>query len=99
VAVSLLWKTTLMPGSESSRSFHLTSSAWDVDQFHLEKQTHLSFGSASIVENGPLRGVIGTSLRIGQSSIEVQVSMRLSSADVRSSWMPSQPHSRPTPEA
>ncbi|KAI9633630.1 alpha-mannosidase [Dioszegia hungarica] len=49
--------------------------AWDVDQFHLEKQTHLSFGSASIVESGPLRGVIGTSLRIGQSSIEVQIIM------------------------
>jgi alpha-mannosidase len=47
--------------------------AWDVDQFHLEKQTHLKFGNVRVLEGGPVRATIGASLRVGQSSMEVEV--------------------------
>jgi alpha-mannosidase len=49
--------------------------AWDVDQFHLEKQTHLKFGNVRIAERGPVRATLGASLRVGQSTMEVEVSL------------------------
>ncbi|TYJ52493.1 hypothetical protein B9479_006887 [Cryptococcus floricola] len=47
--------------------------AWDVDEFHLEKQTHLKFGSLRIKEQGPLRGVISTALQVGKSRIDLEI--------------------------
>ena len=44
-----------------------------MDQFHLEKQTRLKFGSFRIVENGPVRGVVETQISHGQSNITVQI--------------------------
>ena len=46
----------------------------ETDSFSLEKQTHLKFGSVTILEQGPLRATLGASLNIGQSSMEVEVS-------------------------
>ena len=46
----------------------------ETESFSLEKQTHLKFGSVSILEQGPLRAILGASLNIGQSRIEVEVS-------------------------
>lgn len=49
--------------------------AWDVDSFHLEKQTHLKFGELSIREAGPLRAALISTVVIGQTRIEVEISM------------------------
>lgn len=53
----------------------LTSSAWDVDQFHLEKQTHLKFGQVRILEEGPLRATLGTTVQLGQTRMDIEISM------------------------
>ncbi|OCF58446.1 alpha-mannosidase [Kwoniella mangroviensis CBS 10435] len=55
----------------------------DVDEFHLEKQTHLKFESVHIKEEGPLRAIVGASLQIGQSRIEVNISMDAIPASLR----------------
>ncbi|WWC72433.1 uncharacterized protein I206_106395 [Kwoniella pini CBS 10737] len=55
----------------------------DVDEFHLEKQTHLDFESVHIKEYGPLRAIIGASLQIGQSRIEVNISMDAIAASLK----------------
>ncbi|WVQ95701.1 hypothetical protein IAU59_002800 [Kwoniella sp. CBS 9459] len=58
--------------------------AWeDVDEFHLEKQTHLKFGSIFIKEEGPLRATLGTTLQVGQSRIEVNITMDAVGASVK----------------
>ncbi len=57
--------------------------AWDVDSFHLEKQTHLKFGSMSILEQGPLRATLGTTLNIGQSRMEVEISLDAIAASMK----------------
>ncbi|OWZ80875.1 alpha-mannosidase [Cryptococcus neoformans Bt85] len=49
--------------------------AWDVDEFHLEKQKHLKFGSLHVKENGPLRGIISTTCRVGKSLIQIDIVM------------------------
>jgi len=49
--------------------------AWDVDYFHLEKQTHLKFDSVHIKENGPLRGSVVAKTKIGKSTIEIEISL------------------------
>ena len=53
----------------------LMSSAWDVDQFHLEKQTHLKFGQVRILEEGPLRATLGTTVQLGQTRMDIEISM------------------------
>jgi alpha-mannosidase len=50
-------------------------SAWDVDQFHLEKQTHLKFGQVHIAEDGPLRATLGATVQLGQSRMDIEISM------------------------
>ncbi|KAK4688271.1 alpha-mannosidase, partial [Tremellales sp. Uapishka_1] len=57
--------------------------AWDVDDFHLQKQTHLKFGEVRILESGPLRATLGCSLRIGQSVMEIRISMDAISASIK----------------
>lgn len=57
--------------------------AWDVDSFHLEKQTHLKFGSVSILEQGPLRATLGASVNIGQSRMDVEISLDAISASLK----------------
>lgn len=58
--------------------------AWDVDSFHLEKQTHLKFGSVSILANGPLRATLGaTTVLKGGSRIEVEISIDAIPASLR----------------
>lgn len=49
--------------------------AWDVNAFHLEKQTHLKFGSVGILDHGPLRATLGATVMLGQSSMDVEVSV------------------------
>ena len=49
--------------------------AWDVDSFHLEKQKHLKFNSVSIKEHGPLRATLGGSINVGQSKVDVEISL------------------------
>ncbi|KAK8850374.1 hypothetical protein IAR55_004292 [Kwoniella newhampshirensis] len=56
----------------------------DVDEFHLEKQTHLQFGGMHIKEEGPLRGIVGASLLLGQSRIEVEIILDAVAASVKS---------------
>ena len=51
----------------------LMSGIRDVDSFHLEKQTHLKFGTVSIGERGPLRATLAASINLGQSRLEVDV--------------------------
>jgi alpha-mannosidase len=53
----------------------LMYSAWDVDQFHLEKQTHLKFGQVRIVQEGPLRATLGTTVQLGQSKMDIEISL------------------------
>nr|XP_019051258.1 alpha-mannosidase [Kwoniella bestiolae CBS 10118]OCF30188.1 alpha-mannosidase [Kwoniella bestiolae CBS 10118] len=55
----------------------------DVDEFHLEKQTHLKFESVHIKEEGPLRVIVGASLQIGQSRVEVNISMDAIAASLK----------------
>ncbi|WRT70534.1 uncharacterized protein IL334_007532 [Kwoniella shivajii] len=55
----------------------------DVDEFHLEKQTHLRFESMHIKEEGPLRAIVGATLQIGQSRIEVDISMDAIAASLK----------------
>jgi hypothetical protein len=72
------WKTTPTTGSKSPASLiptELIVSAWDVDQFHLEKQTHLKFGQVRIVEEGPLRATLGTTVQLGQSKMDIEISL------------------------
>ena len=71
-------KITLITGSKSSvflAPTKLIVSAWDVDQFHLEKQTHLKFGQVRIVEEGPLRATLGTTVQLGQSRMDIEISL------------------------
>ncbi|CAD6569406.1 MAG: Glycoside hydrolase, 38 vacuolar alpha mannosidase [Tremellales sp. Tagirdzhanova-0007] len=60
-----------------------TYDAWETDSFSLEKQTHLKFGSVTILEQGPLRATLGASLNIGQSSMEVEISLDAIAASVK----------------
>lgn len=57
----------------------------DVDDFHLEKQKHLKFGSLRVKANGPLRGIISTTCQVGRSLIQIDVGIvplqRFSGAD------------------
>jgi hypothetical protein len=72
------WKIIPITGSKSpaaSTPRKLTVSAWDVDQFHLEKQTHLKFGQVRIVEVGPLRATLGTTVQLGQSKMDIEISL------------------------
>ncbi|WWD20554.1 hypothetical protein CI109_105030 [Kwoniella shandongensis] len=55
----------------------------DVDEFHLEKQTHLKFEGLHIQEAGPLRGIVGATIQLGQSRIEVQVILDAVPASVK----------------
>ncbi|WVR08478.1 hypothetical protein IAU60_005533 [Kwoniella sp. DSM 27419] len=57
--------------------------AWDVDDFHLEKQTHLKFGSIRVKETGPLRGILAATVEIGQSRAELEISMDAIGASVQ----------------
>lgn len=58
--------------------------AWDVDSFHLEKQTHLKFGGVSILNKGPLRATLGaTTVLKGGSRIEVEISIDAIPASLR----------------
>jgi alpha-mannosidase len=50
------------------------SSAWDVNDFHLQKQTHLNFDTLRIKSEGPLRATLAASLKFGQTNMEVEVS-------------------------
>jgi alpha-mannosidase len=73
-----LWKITPITGSMYPAVLtptKLTYSAWDVDQFHLEKQTHLKFGQVRIVEEGPLRATLGTTVQLGQSKMDIEISL------------------------
>jgi hypothetical protein len=73
-----LWRIIPTIGSKSPSSLipaELTVSAWDVDQFHLEKQTHLKFGQVRIVEEGPLRATLGTTVQLGQSKMDIEISL------------------------
>jgi alpha-mannosidase len=59
--------------------------AWDVDYFHLEKQTHLKFDSVQIKENGPLRGTLVASLKLGKkSTMEIEISLDAVKASLKS---------------
>ncbi|KAK1922964.1 alpha-mannosidase [Papiliotrema laurentii] len=49
--------------------------AWDVDSFHLEKQKHLKLGQVSILDHGPLRATLGATVMLGQSKMEVEISL------------------------
>jgi alpha-mannosidase len=72
------WKITPITGSKYPAVLtptKLTDSAWDVDQFHLEKQTHLKFGQVRIVEEGPLRATLGTTVQLGQSKMDIEISL------------------------
>jgi alpha-mannosidase len=72
------WKIIPTTGSKYPAfviNVKLTMSAWDVDQFHLEKQTHLKFGQVRIVEEGPLRATLGTTVQLGQSKMDIEISL------------------------
>jgi alpha-mannosidase len=49
--------------------------AWDIDSFHLEKQEHLAFKNVRVLENGPLRGVLGADISRGGTTINVKISL------------------------
>ena len=49
--------------------------AWDVDSFHLEKQTHLKFDEINIIEYGPLRATLGATMMVGKSRMEIEISL------------------------
>ena len=49
--------------------------AWDVDQFHLEKQKHLRFDQIRIAEQGPLVAALSAVVHIGESRMDVEIVM------------------------
>lgn len=51
--------------------------ARDVEDFHLEKQTHLKFDSVGILSAGPLRATLFAEARHGQSTVAIKVSCAL----------------------
>ncbi|WVO20440.1 uncharacterized protein IAS62_001736 [Cryptococcus decagattii] len=57
----------------------------DVDDFHLEKQKHLKFGSLYVKANGPLRGIISTTCQVGRSLIQIDIIMDAIEASVKAS--------------
>ncbi|WOO78143.1 Alpha-mannosidase [Vanrija pseudolonga] len=49
--------------------------AWDVDEFHLDKATHLSFDKVTITEAGPLRATLRADLKYGDSTFAFDLSL------------------------
>ena len=54
-----------------------------MDQFHLEKQTHLKFGQVHILEDGPLRATLAATVQLGQSRMDIEISMDAIPASVK----------------
>ncbi|KAL7422655.1 Glycoside hydrolase, 38 vacuolar alpha mannosidase [Cryptotrichosporon argae] len=57
--------------------------AWDVDPFHLEKQTHLKFGDVCVKDAGPLRATLTASVRVGRSEAQVEISLDAIAASLK----------------
>ncbi len=64
--------------------------AWDVDVWHLEKSKKLSFTSASILEQGPMRATIACDFKIGSTLVTAKISVDAVPASLRAdarSWI------------